>query len=192
MNPGPGRFLMPRVATVALGILAASFAIACVRTASIPANATRARAVLLDTLGREVGTVTLTEVPNVPGVTVAIEIAHGASPGQHGIHFHTVGSCVGTGAFTSAGAHFNPSNKLHGLLNPAGPHAGDLEAVTVDYVGEATFVATTTRVRLTPGANSLLDTDGSAVVLHARPDDQRTDPSGDTGARIACGVLNKI
>ena len=191
MNPGPGRVFMRRAATGVL-ILAASFAIACIHGSSIPANATRARAVLLDTLGREVGTVTLTEVPDVPGVTYAVEIAHGASPGQHGIHFHTVGSCVGLGGFASAGAHFNPSNKLHGLLNPAGPHAGDLEAITVDFQGEATFVATTTRVRLTPGQTSLLDADGSAVVLHARPDDQRTDPSGDSGARIACGVLNRI
>lgn len=183
---------MKRATALAFGILAASVAIACARNASVPPNATRARAVLLDTLGREVGTVTLTELPDAPGVTVAIEIAHGASPGQHGIHFHAVGRCEGANAFATAGAHFNPTNKQHGLLNPAGPHGGDLEHVTVDYMGAAKFVANTPRVKLTAGANSLLDADGSSVILHARPDDQRSDPSGDTGARIACGVLNRM
>src|SRR5207244_3967318 len=94
--------------------------------------------------------------------------------------------------FATAGPHFNPTDKKHGLFNPEGPHLGDLEAITVDDFRQSHFVWMNTRITLSPGAASLLDADGTAVVLHALPDDQRTDPSGNSGARIACGVIAKL
>ena len=177
---------MPRL-SFAFAVLCV--AAACHNAAPLPDNAIRAKAFLLDSLGREVGNVTFTEMPGVAGVTVAIEIVGGATTGQHGIHVHSVGTCTPAGAFASAGGHFNPGGRKHGLFVPEGPHAGDLEAVTVNSFGHTSFVATTTRITLAPGPNSILDADGSSVVLHALPDDQRTDPSGSSGARIACGVI---
>ncbi|MEO8622560.1 MAG: superoxide dismutase family protein [bacterium] len=177
---------------VFLGIAALGAVGAChVRSAPVADNAIRATAFLLDSLGKEVGNVRFTETPGTPGVAIAIEIARGATTGQHGIHLHTVGKCDAAGAFASAGGHFNPAGKKHGLFSPDGPHAGDLEALTVDSFGHTSFVATLTRFTLSPGPNSLLDADGSSIVLHALPDDQRTDPSGNSGARIACGVVVK-
>jgi Cu-Zn family superoxide dismutase len=161
---------------------------------SAPANDGRlhAEAHLLDSLGVEVGVVRLTETPGTPGVEVSIKVDRGATPGQHGIHFHSVGLCDPAGAFASAGPHFNPAEKKHGLFNPEGPHAGDFEALTMDSFRHATFTAIDPRISLSPGPSSLLDADGSSIVLHALPDDQRTDPSGNSGARIACGVVVKV
>ena len=181
---------MNRTAILSFAILALCSAAAC-RSHPAPEtdNALHAKAYLLDSLGREVGKVSFTEAPGVPGVTIAIEVSRGATTGQHGIHLHSVGKCDAVGLFASAGGHFNPAGKHHGLFAADGPHAGDLEALTVDSFGHTSFVATSTRVTLSAGPNSLLDADGSAIVLHALPDDQRTDPSGNSGARIACGVV---
>jgi Cu-Zn family superoxide dismutase len=183
---------MNRTLRTFLAFVALADSAAChVHSAPPPDNSIRAVAFLVDTLGREVGSVRFTETPGIPGVIIAIQIVRGATPGQHGIHLHSVGKCDAAGDFATAGGHFNPSNMHHGLFAPDGPHAGDLEAVTVDEFGHASFVATTTRVTLSPGPNSLLGAAGTAVVLHALPDDQRTDPSGDSGARIACGVVTR-
>jgi Cu-Zn family superoxide dismutase len=192
MNLTQTRPPMNRTIRLSFGIVALGVASACrMHSTPEPDNAIRAKAFLVDSLGKEVGSVRFTELPGVPGVTIAIEISRGATPGQHGIHLHTVGKCDAAGAFATAGGHFNPAARKHGLFSPDGPHAGDLEAVTVDAFGHSTFVATSTRVTLSPGPNSLLDEDGSAMVLHALPDDQRTDPSGNSGTRIACGVVVK-
>lgn len=117
--------------------------------------------------------------------------ARGLLPGAHGIHFHAVGRCDGAGdpAFASAGAHYNPGNRKHGLSASDGPHAGDAPNITVGSDGNARVDFTTDRVTLTGGAATLNDTDGSALVIHAVGDDQITDPSGNSGARIACGVV---
>lgn len=114
----------------------------------------------------------------------------GLGAGDHGIHIHEAGRCDGD--FSSAGAHFNPQHKQHGLQNPGGPHAGDMPNVTIgagdSYVDvRAAFVT----LDGTPGAG-LLDADGSAIVIHAAPDDQRTDPAGGSGARVACGVVTRL
>ena len=115
----------------------------------------------------------------------------GLQPGSHGIHFHAVGRCDGAAslAFSSAGAHFNPGNRKHGLSAPDGPHAGDAPNFAVASDGRGRINFTTDRVSLTSGPTSLHDTDGSSLVIHALNDDQVTDPSGNSGARIACGVL---
>ena len=143
-------------------------------------------AVVTGASGNRVGTASLTQ-----GATGTVRVrmhVQGLTPGAHGVHFHAVGSCVAP-AFASAGGHFNPESKHHGLDNPAGPHAGDLPNMTVDALGNADYDATTNRVSLTPGANSLFDADGSALVIHAAPDDNMTDPAGNAGTRIGCGQI---
>ena len=114
----------------------------------------------------------------------------GLAPGAHGIHLHAVGRCDAPD-FSSAGGHFNPRNAKHGLVNPEGPHAGDMPAVAADGNGRAVVDHTTTLVTLANGAATVFDADGTAVVVHAASDDQRTDPSGNSGSRIACGVIER-
>jgi Cu-Zn family superoxide dismutase len=117
---------------------------------------------------------------------------HGMDPGEHGIHFHSVGKCESQNGFASAGAHFNPANrKRHGLDNPAGPHPGDLPNLLLDSRGLGSYRATTTHVTLGASEGSLFDADGTAVVVHADKDDQRTDPAGNSGIRLACGVVKE-
>ncbi len=130
------------------------------------------------------------DVENVVHVDVQ---AIGLPSGSHGIHFHAVGSCesTGAGAFASAGAHYNPLGRQHGLDNPPGPHGGDAPNLTVDADGKGRLSFTTDRVSLTDGSTSLFDTDGSAIVIHAAADDQISQPAGNSGARIACGVVRR-
>ncbi len=110
------------------------------------------------------------------------------APGIYGIHVHQVGTCTPPD-FASAGPHWNPQAKQHGTQNPAGPHKGDLPNVTVGADGRGKVSGHIMGVTMTDGANALLDSDGAAIVLHAGPDDYRTDPSGNSGARVACGVF---
>ena len=164
-------------------------ALAACQTAASSGNTVsrRATATLADAGGRDVGTVQLVEQP--AGRVALTGTLLGLPPGSHGIHFHAVGQCDGAAAFAGAGGHFNPGNRKHGLDSPEGPHAGDLPMVVVAADGRATLNMTTDRVTLGEGPASLFDGDGSALVLHTAADDQRTDPSGNTGARIACGVV---
>jgi len=114
--------------------------------------------------------------------------AQGLAPGRHGIHVHAVGRCEPP-AFQSAGDHFNPLGKKHGLENPEGAHAGDLPDLEADASGRAQYVAVTDRLTLAAGPTSVFDFDGSALVIHAKADDQRTEPSGNSGDRLLCGQL---
>ena len=134
---------------------------------------------LVGTAGQSLGSVRMWETPG--GVTFRIT----ASGLPHGIHVHAVGRCDPPG-FASAGAHLNPAARKHGLNNPAGPHLGDLPNVTVAANGvlqEAVTLAHTSFA-------SLLDADGAALVIHAKADDYVTDPSGNSGDRIACAVIS--
>lgn len=156
------------------------------------AAAEQAGGVLVDGSGNAIGSVQLTQTAN--GVVVAVNIANSSvvKPGAHGIHFHAIGRCDGPD-FTSAGAHFNPTNKQHGAQNANGAHAGDLPNFTVGP-GTAsgsgyTYTTTTTMISLSPGAAGIFDTDGVALVIHANPDDERTDPTGNSGGRIACAAI---
>ena len=110
---------------------------------------------------------------------------NGVPPGAHGVHLHSTGRCDGPD-FTSAGPHWNPTNAQHGALNPAGPHAGDLGNAVAD--GSGRLRATLPLPRSAAG-QALFDADGAAVIVHSGRDDERTDPGGDSGDRIACGVL---
>jgi len=123
---------------------------------------------------------------DVGGIEVRVQAA-GLAPGHYGVHLHAAGRCEGPG-FESAGPHWNPTGRVHGKLNPGGHHLGDLDNLDVDESGAGRLEFTITGA-LTTGADGLLDADGAAVVIHAGPDDYRTDPSGNSGARIACGVL---
>ena len=151
----------------------------------------RGVAVISDTNGATVGTAQLSQ--DAAGV-VTVDIASLALPaGTHGIHFHEAGICQGgSTAFSTAGAHYNPLGREHGLENPNGPHAGDAPNIVVPVSGVGAVSFGTSRVSLTPGAISLFDSNGSSIVVHANPDDQRTQPSGNSGARIACGVVQAL
>jgi Cu-Zn family superoxide dismutase len=144
-------------------------------------------ATLVDSAGATVGTATFRQAQ--PGVRVDVEL-RGVPDGAHGIHLHEVGACAPKD-FDSAGAHFDTEGKKHGLKNPAGPHAGDLPNITVQGGRSTAYTTTTQRVTLDPGGASLFDADSTALVVHAAPDDDVTDPSGNSGARIACGVVRK-
>ena len=114
--------------------------------------------------------------------------AAGLVPGQYGVHIHAVGRCEGPG-FESAGAHWNPAGREHGSLNPQGPHLGDMPNIEVDENNAGRVEFAISGAAMQGGERPLLDADGASVVIHAAPDDYRTDPSGNSGARIACGVL---
>jgi Cu-Zn family superoxide dismutase len=137
--------------------------------------------------GQKIGTATLVE--RAGAVELQVEVT-GLEAGAHGIHFHQVGLCE-TPGFTSAGSHFNPLGKQHGLESPNGAHAGDLPNLEADASGKASYKVTTERVVLGEGQLSLFDADGTALIIHARVDDQVTDPTGNSGDRVACGVLTR-
>lgn len=149
-----------------------------------------ATATLADAGGSTVGTAQLRQAGSGL-VTVDLTLSS-LTPGSHGIHFHAVGLCEGGTAFSTAGAHYNPLNREHGLSRPGGPHAGDAPNLVAGPDGRATFSFTTERVTLTSGATTLFDGDGSALVVHAAPDDQLSQPSGNSGARVACGVVRSV
>lgn len=151
------------------------------------ASAQMAKVKLFNSQGVKVGRVILSEQPG--GVGISLQVWN-LPPGMHGFHIHALGKCDPP-AFTTAGGHFNPEGKKHGLQNPAGPHSGDLPNLVVGPDGTAAVEVLAPRVTLAPGTiNSLLGRDGSALVIHAGPDDDRTDPAGNAGARIACGVIS--
>lgn len=148
-----------------------------------PPAAATATAQVRDSAGNDLGTLTLADASS--GIAVSGTL-RGVSPGTHAIHIHTVGQCAPP--FQTAGGHWNPTNRQHGTANAQGPHLGDLPNITVRADSTADVQATTPGGSL-QGMNALLDADGAAVVVHADADDNRTDPAGNAGARIACGVV---
>lgn len=133
--------------------------------------------------GKQVGTVAMRGDPH--GVTLTVN-ATAIPAGTYGMHVHEFGKCEGP-KFESAGAHWNPAGKQHGKDNPAGAHMGDLDNLVVGANGRGGATISLTGTSLNAG--TLLDADGAAVVVHAKPDDYKTDPSGNSGDRIACAVL---
>ncbi len=143
-----------------------------------------------DAQGKSVGTIILSE-SGTKGVVLDIKL-HDLPPGKHGIHFHQNAKCDGPD-FKSAGPHFNPDGKKHGLENPEGHHAGDMMNLSVSGDGKAAMKLTDNDVNLGDGSDShsLFSNGGTALIVHAKEDDMKTDPSGNSGDRIACGVVTK-
>ncbi len=170
---------MKRLASVSLGLLLALMV--------LPSkSAAKTKVELKDAQGKSVGEVLLWD----QGTGVALQLKlHDLSPGVHAIHFHQVPKCEGPD-FKSAGGHFNPEKKKHGFDNPEGHHAGDMKNFTVDAHGKASARLEDADVTLKAGPHSLMS-DGAAIVVHAKADDYKTDPSGNSGDRIACGVITK-
>ncbi len=157
-----------------------------VRLAAAPKSA---HAEIVNARGAKIGSAKITLTSD--GVKIAVKVSQ-LTPGEHGLHIHTVGKCEGP-AFTSAGGHFNPTNAHHGVHNAQEPHPhlGDLMNLVVDTNGKgnASFIAN--GVTLGDGANSLFHEGGTALVIHAKADNLMSDPSGNSGDRIACGVIEK-
>ena len=123
------------------------------------------------------------------GIAIDLDVK-GLTPGEHAIHIHSVAKCEGPG-FTTAGPHFNPATKKHGLQSPDGPHAGDMMNFTVAANGTAKVTVANKAVTMADGANSIYANGGTALMIHATADDMKTDPGGAAGDRIACGVIVK-
>jgi Cu-Zn family superoxide dismutase len=169
--------------SLCLVFLCFSFIIGC---SGLNASKAEAKATLIDSKGVNVGTVQITEDHN--GVQVTVH-AQNLPAGIHAFHIHAVGKCSAPD-FKSAGPHFNPSNKQHGHLNPNGNHAGDLGNITVKPDGTFTMTKKIDGLTLESGKNnSLFQSGGTAFVIHEKPDDEKTDPTGNAGNRIACGVV---
>lgn len=177
-----------RLAMKAFGMIAAAGLVALAAGCATPAENARymaghfrAQADLHTPAGADAGIAVAEEVDG--GLRVMVDVI-GIPPGDHGVHVHTTGKCDAPD-FASAGGHWNPTVKKHGLHNPEGPHAGDMPNLEVESNGRGKLTF------MLPAGNfeGLLDEDGAAFVVHAGPDDLKTDPSGNSGGRIACGVF---
>ena len=166
-----------------LGAIAMAAVVVCL---TAPAQAQTARAALKDQAGKDVGTVDL--IQTQAGVLLKLSVK-GLPAGEHAFHVHAVGKCEAP--FTSAGPHFNPENQKHGMMAGHG-HAGDMPNLHIPQSGELAVEVLNTGVTLDKGKpTSVFDTDGSAVVVHAGADDYKSDPAGNAGDRIACGVIGE-
>lgn len=170
---------MHRITTVAIGILFSG--------ALLLAAPKGVKVLLKDGSGKSAGTARIT--PHDGGVQIKLDLK-GVPPGDHALHFHQNAKCDGPD-FKSAGPHFNPGKKHHGLENPEGPHAGDMPNFTVGANGAVKTTITNPRVTLGDGDNSLFANGGTALVIHAKADDLKSDPAGNAGDRYACGVVTK-
>jgi Cu-Zn family superoxide dismutase len=173
------------------GALGAALAVTAALAGSLLAGggATRASATFVNVAGAEIGWARLVE--DATGIVHVSVHVKGLTPGLHGIHVHRAGDC--TPPFTAAQSHYDPLGAHHGLDAPAGPHAGDLPNLVVNEDGVGHLDTTTDRVTLTNGPTSLFDMTvgqvGSSFIIHAGEDDQVTDPTGNSGARVACAVI---
>ncbi|MGM9925515.1 MAG: superoxide dismutase family protein [Bacillus sp. (in: firmicutes)] len=149
-------------------------------------NPTNLKVDMYDAAGDRIGKIDLTE--QAAGLELDLDLT-GLPPGDHAIHFHEKASCKGPD-FKSAGNHFNPDSKQHGLMNAEGPHVGDLPNIEVDDKGKVK-VTLQSDATLKPERNTLLTKDGTSIVIHEKGDNGMSQPAGDSGKRIACGVIKQ-
>jgi Cu-Zn family superoxide dismutase len=171
-----------------VGILALALVLGACRLPYVPGVTSpppSAGATLRDATGRIVGSAVLLQESD--GVRILLDVK-GLAPGTRAVHIHEAARCDPP-SFGSAGGHLNPKKAEHGMDNPRGPHAGDLPNIAVDATGLGHLEYTNPRVTIEQGPTSLFNANGAALVLHEGPDDMRTDPAGNSGARIACGVI---
>ena len=159
--------------------------VAVAAMAPATASAQSAKAALKDTAGKDVGGAELTQTP--AGVLIRLSVK-GLPPGEHAFHVHGAGKCEPP--FTSAGGHFNPGGKKHGIMAAGGHHAGDMPNLHIPASGELTIELVNAAVTLEKGKpNSVFQPNGTALIIHAGKDDYKSDPTGEAGGRIACGVI---
>jgi superoxide dismutase, Cu-Zn family len=182
-----------RRARVGMSLGKAAVVLAALLLAILPAAAKDSKALkpvtvkLQNGQGKSVGTAVLSKAAN--GVSIKLNV-QSLSPGEHAIHVHQTAKCEGPD-FKSAGGHFNPDGKHHGLQNPEGPHAGDIPNFIVDIKGRSKATVVAPNVTLEDGPHSVFTGGGTALVIHAKGDDGKTDPAGNAGDRIACGVIGR-
>jgi Cu-Zn family superoxide dismutase len=168
-------------------LLLASVTIVMALSLSAFAKSKQVKAEVKDATGKSVGWAMIK--PAGSGIEVNLSLDH-MPPGEHAVHIHQNAKCDAPD-FKSAGGHFNPDSKQHGLKNPDGPHAGDLENFTVNAEGKAHVKILDKNVDLGDDPHSMFANGGTAIVIHAKPDDMQTDPSGNSGDRIACAMITK-
>jgi superoxide dismutase, Cu-Zn family len=164
--------------------------IAAPQSLGLAAESRSAKAKMINSNRQEVGEATLSETPS--GVLIRLNLRQkpeGISPGTHAIHIHNIGKCEPP--FKSAGEHFNPMNKKHGFFSKEGKHIGDLPNIYVPESAPLTVEFLVSQLSLSGGSTSVFDSDGSALVIHQGADDYQTDPAGNSGDRVACGVIEQ-
>ncbi len=150
--------------------------------------ASYAHASLMGLDGKPLGTATFQQTAD--GVMIMLDV-NGLTPGAHAVHIHETGKCDASMKFTTAGGHFNPMMKTHGKDSEMPMHAGDMDNQTADASGHLKAMITNKGISLADGQTTVFDSDGSAIVIHAKPDDYKTQPTGDAGDRVVCGVIER-
>jgi Cu-Zn family superoxide dismutase len=169
-------------------VTAALLLTAALSTPTLAQGGPKGFAKLIDDSGKEVGSATLTQTPH--GVLIEVDLK-GIPAGEHAFHVHEKGVCDPAAKFSSAGGHYNPAKKQHGILVGGGMHAGDMPNQFVGSDGVLKASVLNSAVTLGSGDGTLFGSGGTALVLHAKGDDYKSQPAGDAGGRIACGVVTK-